>query len=360
MKLIFNAPINNLSFGNVTYNILREMYKQDDKPVIFPIGEPDYSAFDKIDEDFKSWIENSIEYRYHNLDRDLPTLTLWHLNGAERSIGSKNHLLTFYELNQPTYTEKKIVDMQYSTMFTASSSIQAFNKQGCKNLYKINLGLDPDFKPIDKPLIKNKIHFVLMGKFEKRKHTKEVIQLWLKKYGNDNKYLLSCCITNPFLKEKDMTTLLSSIVDGKHYSNINFLPHLKTNSEVNHLLNSAHIDLTGVSGAEGWNLPAFNATALGKWSIVYNHTGHSSWATKENSILLEPKGTEEAYDGLFFNRNSKWNQGEIYTFDEEQVSTAMDMAVDLHKETNEGGLKMAKQFTYENTLNSIKKVIENG
>ena len=67
MKLIFNAPINNLSFGNVTLNILREMYKQDDKPVIFPLGDPDYSAFDKIDEDFKSWIENSIEYRYHNL-----------------------------------------------------------------------------------------------------------------------------------------------------------------------------------------------------------------------------------------------------------------------------------------------------
>lgn len=360
MNLTYTGPINNLSFGNVSVNILRELYKQGDKVAIFPIGDPDFSAFDKIDDEFKSWVQNSIEYRYHNLNKENPTLTLWHLNGSERSIGSQNHLLTFYELNQPTFTEKKIVDMQTSTMFTSSSAIKAFNKQGCSNLYKINLGLDPDFKPIDKPLIKNKIHFVLMGKFEKRKHTKEVIQLWLKKYGNDNKYLLSCCITNPFLKEKDMTTLLSSIVDGKHYSNINFLPHLKTNSEVNHLLNSAHIDLTGVSGAEGWNLPAFNATALGKWSIVYNHTGHSSWATKENSILLEPKGTEEAYDGLFFNRNSKWNQGEIYTFDEEQVSTAMDMAVDLHQETNEGGLKMAKQFTYENTLNSIKKVIENG
>ena len=57
MNLIFNAPINNLSFGNVSYNVLREFYKQDDKVVIFPIGgNTDFAAFDKIDQDFKSWI----------------------------------------------------------------------------------------------------------------------------------------------------------------------------------------------------------------------------------------------------------------------------------------------------------------
>jgi len=38
-----------------------------------------------------------------------------------------------------------------------------------------------------------------------------------------------------------MTALLTQLVDGKQYSNINFLPHLKTNTEVNHLLNSADI-----------------------------------------------------------------------------------------------------------------------
>ncbi len=360
MNLIFNAPINNLSFGNVSYNVLREFYKQDDKVVIFPIGgNTDFAAFDKIDQDFKSWIENSIEYRYHNLNKEYPTLTLWHLNGAEKSIGNSNHLLTFHELDEPTFTEKKVVEMQSSTIFTTSSSMKAFSKEGCKNLHKVNLGFDEDFHVIDKPLIKNKIHFVLMGKFEKRKHTKEIIQLWLKKYGNNNKYLLSCCVNNPFLKESDMKHVLGSITQGKHYSNLNFLPHLKTNSEVNHLLNSAHIDLTGLSGAEGWNLPSFNATALGKWSIVYNHTGHSSWATKENSILLEPQGKEESHDGLFFNRESKWNQGSICTFDENQVSEAMDKAADLHDVTNEGGLGMAKKFTYKKTVDSLKEIIKN-
>lgn len=360
MNLIYNGPINNLSFGNVSVNLLREIYKQGDKVSLFPLGDPELDAFDKLDDDIKKWIESSIQYRFHNIDKDQPTLTLWHLNGAEKRIGSTNHLLTFYEMNEPTFVEKKIVDLQNNVFLTTQSSIDCFSALGCNNLHRINLGFDQDFQVIDRTLIKNKIHFVLMGKFEKRKHTKEIVQLWLEKYGNNNKFLLSCCITNPFLKKEHMQSLISSITEGKHYSNLNFLPHLKTNSEVNHLLNSAHIDLTGLSGAEGWNLPAFNATALGKWSIVYNHTGHASWATKENSILLEPKETEDADDGLFFRKGSQWNQGTIYALNKDQVSEAMDKAVDLHDVSNEGGIKMGREFTYEKTWNSIKKVITNG
>ena len=41
-------------------------------------------------------------------------------------------------------------------------------------------------------------------------------------------------------------------------------------SKVNILINNIDIDLSGLSNGEGWNLPAFNATALGKWSIVSN------------------------------------------------------------------------------------------
>lgn len=100
-----------------------------------------------------------------------------------------------------------------------------------------------------------------MGKFEKRKHTEKIIKLWLSKYGNNNKYQLTVCVTNPFFKQEEMSAVIHNTLEGKRYSNVNFLPYLKTNSEVNELLNSIDIDLTGLSGAEGWNLPAFNATA---------------------------------------------------------------------------------------------------
>jgi aryl-alcohol dehydrogenase-like predicted oxidoreductase len=179
-----------------------------------------------------------------------------------------------------------------------------------------------------------------MGKFEKRKHTKEIIQAWIKKYGNNNKYLLSCCVVNPFIKHEQMNALLSDVLDGKHYSNVNFLPHLKTNSEVNHLLNSGDIDLTGLSGAEGWNLPSFNATALGKWALVYNHSAHTAWATKNNSLLLEPEEKEKAADGLFFAESGDFNIGNICGFNEDKVIAAMEQAESKVGIVNTEGLKL--------------------
>ena len=359
MNLIADIPINNLSFGNVGVNILRELYARDSTVSLFPRGAIDLSTFNKLPDDFKSWIERSKNDNYKNLDKDLPTLTLWHLNGADKRISPKQFLLTFYELETPTFTEKKLVNFQDHTFLTNPSAVEAFKNVGCKNVSYVPLGFDPDFidHQSDKKSVEGKTHFVLMGKYEKRKHTKEIVQTWLKKYGNNDKFLLTCCITNPFLKAEQMTSLLNQLLDGKHYSNINFLPHLKTNTEVNHLLNSADIDLTGLSGAEGWNLPAFNATGLGKWSVVYNHTGHRSWATPSNSILLEAKDKEDIYDDLFFRKGGPFNQGSMYKFDPDQAIGGMEEAVKKCETPNEEGKKLQKDFTYKRTVDEILKVI---
>lgn len=359
MNLIADIPINNLSFGNVGVNILRELYARNSTVSLFPRGNTDLSSFNKLSDDFKSWVEKSTNDKHKNLDKDLPTLTLWHLNGSDRRISPKQFLLTFYELETPTFTEKKLVNFQDHTFLTNPAAVEAFKNVGCENVSYIPLGFDPDFieHQSDKKSVEGKTHFVLMGKYEKRKHTQEIVQTWLKKYGNNSKFLLTCCITNPFLKSEQMTSLLNQLLDGKHYNNINFLPHLKTNTEVNHLLNSADIDLTGLSGAEGWNLPAFNATALGKWSIVYNHTGHQAWATPANSILLEAKNKEDIYDNLFFQKGQPFNQGSMYSFDSDQVTAAMEEAVTKSEKSNTEGKKIQTEFTYKRTVDEILKTI---
>jgi len=359
MNLTADIPLNDLSFGNVGINILRELFKKEIDVNLFPRGEQQLDSFNKLSEDFKNWIAKSTEYRLHKIDKDSPTLTLWHLHGAERRISPKQFLLTFYELESPTFIEKNIANLQDHVFLTSPDAVDAFKKIGCPNVSFVPLGFDPDFieHRSDKKTIEDKIHFILMGKYEKRKHTKEIIQTWLKKYGNDNRYLLTCCITNPFLKGEQMNSLLTQLLEGKKYSNINFLPHLKTNTEVNHLLNSADIDLTGLSGAEGWNIPSFNATALGKWSIVSNHTGHKGWATPLNSILIEPSKKEDIYDSLFFHKGTPFNQGSMYSYNEDQTVAAMEKAVDVAPQPNTEGLKLQKEFTYERTLNEILKVI---
>ena len=201
--------------------------------------------------------------------------------------------------------------------------------------------------------MKDKIHFGLMGKFEKRKHTGKILKLWADKYGNNYDYQLSCCVNNTFLKPEHLNSLINESLGGERYGNINFLPFLKTNGEVNELLNSIDIDLTGLSGAEGWNLPSFNATALGKWSIVLNHTSHKDWATPENSILIEPTGKIPAYDGMFFHNGSEFNQGNINIFNDDEVISKMEEAEKKCKEENVEGLKLQEEFSYSKTLDTI-------
>lgn len=355
-KIILKAAFNSLSFGNVSYNIARELYKKDIKTSIFPIGDNvELSAFDKIDKDFGQWIQSSVNSRLTSIRKDIPCLSIWHINGSEQTPSSKSFLYTFYELDNPTFTEKNICEMHDRTIFSSNHAKKCFEMVNCENVSSIPLGFDEDFGKTDKEYLPNKVHFGLLGKWEKRKHTGRIIKAWAKKYGNNPDYQLTCCVLNPFFKMEQMNQIIGQTLEGKVYGNINFLSRLKTNSEVNDFLNSIDIDLSGLSGAEGWNLPAFNASCLGKWSLVLNNTSHKDWANDKNSILIEPNGTESAEDGMFFHKNQPFNQGNINTFNEDDLISKLEYAETFKGKTNKEGEKLKEKFTYSNTVDSILK-----
>ena len=106
MKIIFEAPLNQVSFGNVSYNILREFYNMRSngkfEVAYYPISNPDLSAFEGEDKDFHEWVKSLIDNRFSNLSKDAVTLKLWHINGAEKRISKNQVLFSFYELDEPT------------------------------------------------------------------------------------------------------------------------------------------------------------------------------------------------------------------------------------------------------------------
>ena len=359
MQLTVEAPINSLSFGNVTYNILRQLWRKGVDVTWFPLGNnSDFKAFDRIDKDFLEWLKFCSENANLKVSADTPSLKLWHLNGSQSRVGKKQHLYTFYELDEPTDAEINLAKLQDKVWFSSEYAAESFRKSGI-SCDVLPLGFDEDFHKTNKDYLDpSVVHFGLMGKFEKRKHTEKIIKLWLKKYGNNNKYQLSVCVANPFFKPEEMQQLLANCLGHKRYKNINFLPYLSTNSEVNEFLNSIDVDLTGLSGAEGWNLPAFNASCLGKWSIVLNETSHKDWATNKNSILVESNGTEPAYDGKFFNKGSQFNQGNIYTWDSDNVAECMDLAVSKKGQNNTDGEKLKEDFSYSRSVDRLLKGIK--
>jgi len=353
----FSGPINSLSFGNVAFNMLRELYKLDQKICFFPIGNNlDLSAFDKIDPEFQEWISKSYADRIKNLKKSNNSIKMWHLNSSESRVGRHQTLYTFHECSSPTETEINLCKVQDKCVFSSSYSASIFNKMGCDNATYIPIGFDPDLYETKKEYLKGRVNFGLVGKFEKRKHTARIIKLWAEKYGNNNDYQLTCCINNSFFKQEQMKSAILNSTNGKVYSNINFLPRLKTNSEINEVYNSIDIDLSGLSGAEGWNLPAFNATCLGKWSIVLNSTSHRDWANKDNAILVEPSGVEPIYDGIFFKEGDPFNQGEMYSFTDESFYESVSFALKSKLNKNKEGIKLQKKFSYKNTVNKLLKI----
>ena len=66
---------------------------------------------------------------------------------------------------------------------------------------------------------------------------------------------------------------------------------------------------------------------------------------------------EDIYDSLFFHKGAPFNQGSMYSFDENQVVAAMEKAVELSSTKNTEGLKLQEEFTYKRTVDQLLEVI---
>ena len=100
MKILVEAPINSLSLGNVSYNIIRELFEKGHDVGIWPTGNIDLKAYDVSDE-LKSKIQNSINDRYSYLGEEIPCLKVWHLNGSENRKMKNNTCIRFMSVITP-------------------------------------------------------------------------------------------------------------------------------------------------------------------------------------------------------------------------------------------------------------------
>ena len=112
MRLLINAPINGLSFGNVSVNILRELFKKNIDLVFFPIGDKaEMDAYDKIDSDFVKYLQSATNDRYSKISKDIPSLKLWHIFGSETRYSKNQSLFTFHEVSEVTNLEKNLLKL---------------------------------------------------------------------------------------------------------------------------------------------------------------------------------------------------------------------------------------------------------
>lgn len=364
MTLTVNAPINSVSFGQITSSFLRNVYdnKLAENLILFPVGNNvDLSSQQLSDESFLNWIKDGALNSLSSHNRKNKVFKLWHLNGSLESFSDEQVLLSFYELDSPTKEEINIVKNNKKVLFSSNYSVSLFKNLGCSNVEFLPLFFDHfNFSVKEKKYFSdNRIVFNLVGKLEKRKHHEKVIKSWVKRFGNNSKYALQCSIYNPFMDPKQQSAVISNWLDNKSYFNVSFLGFMQKNSAYNDYLNSGDI-VIGMSGGEGWGLPEFHSVAIGKHAVILNEHSYKDWATKENSVLVNSNGKINAIDGVFFHPNHPFNQGNIFDFDENEFINGCEEAIKrVEKDRiNSEGLKLQQKYNLSSFTSKILELMK--
>jgi hypothetical protein len=354
-----NAPINSVSFGQVTTSVLLEMLDRGIEPNIFPIGGKIDLSAQEVEQEKVSKLEELATNSPSRHRKGDPSFKLWHFNGSLESFSKEQLLLTFYETDSPTKEELNCFNSN-RVLLTSKYAMEIFEEKGVKPEY-LPLFFDHLNFEVKKReyFTDDRIVFNLCGKFEKRKRHPEILDAWARKYGNNTKYFLQCAIFNPFLSPEVNDKLISESLRGARYNNIQVLRPMSKNSLYNDFLNSANI-VIGMSGGEGWGLPEFHSIGLGKHSVMLNAHSYKDFITEENSVLVEPSGKVDSDDGLFFKKGEIFNQGQFFKWDEDDFIDGCEEAIKRVESNvvNEAGLKLQDDFPLSQTVDTILKKIE--
>jgi autotransporter strand-loop-strand O-heptosyltransferase len=118
-------------------------------------------------------------------------------------------------------------------------------------------------KPVNRPF-----RFLLVGRWDYRKATKEIIETFTKTFSEEENVELVLLVDNPFATDGLKTTEERLEKYGIKHSNLKIVHHLNKDEYVDMLKNS-DVFLSCARG-EGWNLPLIEAMSCGVPSIYSN------------------------------------------------------------------------------------------
>ncbi len=364
--LNFEGVINPLSFGFITYGLGKEFFRRKVDFNFFPIGgNLDWSAFDKVDEGFKNYLNASTNDAWKKFSIQDKSFRIWHINMSWHKLSKKeNYLLVFHELDAITDEEVNILNSFTKIFVTSNFSKTVFEEYGVKvPVIYVPMGIDTDvFFDMKKARpFKDIIVFSIFGKAEKRKATQKTIQAWISKFGGNPKYKLHCYITNPFFKPEQMNQVFAQVFNNQPKPfNVDLFPYLPINSLLNTAYNDTDI-VIDMSCGESISLGSLNCVGIGKHAVVHWNSGIKDWATDKNAVLVKPNGKEPVYVGIFFQQGQKWNQGNIYTYDTQIFLDALDLVVKKFEinPINEEGKKLQDSYSFKAGVNIILDNLKN-
>lgn len=361
MNINLNVPINNVSYGLVSQNILSALIDDGHDVALFPINPPNSMQFDrriagKIDQSLK----RSVFYDYES-----PTLKVWHqwdytiMPGRGSRIG-----FPIFELDRMTPLEKhhlNSLDIVYVCSKWAWKVL--YDSEITANIKVAPLGVDQTIFFPATPIKNRKTIFLNIGKWEKRKSHDKIVDYFNKTFTDKDEVELWMSCDNPFCSQEQTKEWHKLYKDSKLGDKIKLIPMQPDQFGIANLMRKASFGLF-TSRAEGWNLPLSEMMVTGRPSIVTNYSAHTEFCSSDTSLLVEVDETEPADDGIWFKPGqSPVNQGnwaKLGKNQEEQAVTLLRRAHDMYQNRFDEYVEMCnrninkgKELTWQNCVKNL-------
>ena len=358
MNINLTCPINNLSYGIVSLNILRELDKQNHEITWFPIGgiDTDQSNFPLL---------QKCHYNTRQYDRFAHSLRIFHQFDLAQHVGKFKHVgFPIFELDRFTPIEKSHLKNQ-DKLFVCSQWAKTICEKALvskPDIDVIPLGVDTSvFYPCkrEKSIEGNPTIFLNVGKFEVRKGHQELIEAFDKAFEpTDNVMLILCPVNVCFQSAEKLKEYnegwFNLYKSAKLFNKIQMVDRLPNQESLAKLMNQVDYGVFPTK-AEGWCLPALELMGCGKYVIITKYSGQTEFCDEHNSRFIEIDETEDAYDGVFFKGQGQWAK-----FGEKQIEQLVETMRECHKfkqehgvVESESGIKTAQKFSWENTVKTL-------
>lgn len=370
MNLI--APINDLGYGVVARNLIKELYKIDNTCKLYPLGNCD--PFTDI--------EQRMVEQGRTIDRERGDLRIWHQYDMGYFLSNKRKMaLTFFELDRLTKYEVSHLNSLDILFVPSQWAKDVCISNGVKNcdIRVLCMGVDDDIFPaintdyaqyrgydplgnmVFGPTDKSKpTVFMTCGKWEIRKGHDVIIDVFEQTFGPDENVKLIVNCHNPFISNNDEWA--ERYTRNRPHQVTHIYDRLRSQHDLSRMYQMVDCGLFPAR-AEGFNLEAAELLAMGKECIITNYSGHTAFAKETGARLIEIDNTEVANDGVFFNSTDpKWegNPGRWAELGERQLKDLGFYMQHIHRykrdnvpNKNYQGIQFFKKNTWEAAAKAI-------
>lgn len=367
MNINILAPINNLSYGIVSKNIIKELIKSNNTVSLWPIGNNEFETVEER-ELIRSCVSNNA-----NFDNSAPSLRIWHQFEMAQHIGKGLHCgLPIFELDR--FTNREINHLaSLDKIFVCSQWAKEVVLKSMNDNYRQWRGSievkHSDNEVIVSPLGVNTnifsyneeyrpcetwTTFITIGKWEIRKGHHILIHAFNAAFKPSDRVRLIMLTYNPFLKEEYVKEWYKQCELSNMSSKIECVKHYVSQLDLIDIIRNADCGVFPTH-AEGWGLPILEMLAMGKEVITTNYSGQTEFCNHNNAHLIEVDKMEDANDGIWFNGYGQWAK-----IGPNQVDQLIGYMRDIHIRKQNGdnlvnlaGIETAKKFSWKNTALTI-------